>query len=76
MAMMFRETQMNKVIIPPDIEALATTAVNAAFDVHKELGPGLLESAYEAAFAHELGMKGVRRTVQDSGASIHAPRHS
>jgi len=28
--------------------------VNAAFAVHKELGPGLLESIYEACICHEL----------------------
>ena len=64
MAMMFRENQMDKVVIPPDVEVLATAAVNAAFDVHKELGPGLLESAYEAAFARELGMRSIRHRRQ------------
>ena len=39
---------------------MATMAVDAAFSVHKELGAGLLESAYEACFAHELELRGVR----------------
>ncbi|MBM3888910.1 MAG: GxxExxY protein [Verrucomicrobia bacterium] len=39
---------------------MATIAVEAAFEVHSELGPGLLESAYEACFAHELELRGVR----------------
>jgi len=30
----------------------------AAFKVHTELGPGLLESSYEAALAHELNKQG------------------
>ena len=49
-----------QIIIPQDIEAMTTLAVDAAFSVHKELGPGLLEGAYEACFAHELGLRGVK----------------
>jgi GxxExxY protein len=33
---------------------IAKIIVDAAFTVHKELGPGLLESVYEAALSHEL----------------------
>jgi GxxExxY protein len=50
---------VNRIIIPPEIERLATLAVDAAFAVHSELGPGLLESAYQACFVHELGLRGV-----------------
>ncbi|HEX8657725.1 MAG TPA: GxxExxY protein [Hymenobacter sp.] len=32
----------------------------AAYDVHVALGPGLLESAYEAALTHELRAAGLR----------------
>ena len=32
--------------------------VNAAFQVHKELGPGLLEKVYEVCFCHVLKQKG------------------
>jgi len=32
--------------------------VNAAFYVHKELGPGLLEKVYEVCFCHVLAKKG------------------
>lgn len=31
----------------------------AAIEVHRELGPGLLESSYEAAFAHELTLRNI-----------------
>jgi GxxExxY protein len=42
------------------LEKLATQVVNAAFEVHRELGPGLLESAYEMALCHELNLAGLR----------------
>ncbi|HBE73134.1 MAG TPA: GxxExxY protein [candidate division Zixibacteria bacterium] len=39
--------------------------VDCAINLHKELGPGLLESVYEAIFAHELERRGllVKRQV-------------
>src|SRR5262245_1487045 len=40
--------------IPQHIEELAKQVVDAAFSVHKSLGPGLLESVYEACLAYEL----------------------
>ena len=51
---------MKQIMIPRDVEEMATLAVDAAFAVHKELGPGLLESAYEGCFAHELELRDVR----------------
>jgi GxxExxY protein len=38
--------------------------VDAAMRVHSALGPGLLESAYEACLAHELRRRGCRVFVQ------------
>ena len=35
-------------------EEIGKAIVNAAFKVHKELGPGLLEKVYEVCLAHEL----------------------
>ncbi len=58
------ETPPEKVVIPQEIEALATIAVDAALEVHRQLGPGLLESAYEACFAHELELRGIRHQRQ------------
>jgi GxxExxY protein len=47
-------------------EAIAKVIVNAAFNVHKELGPGLLEKVYEACLAYEISKAGfeVKRQVE------------
>jgi GxxExxY protein len=42
------------------IDRIAKELVDAAFKVHSSLGPGLLESAYEACIAHELTKRGYR----------------
>jgi len=41
-----------------DIEAIATDVVDCAIKVHKTLGPGLLESAYQYCHAYELKKRG------------------
>ena len=48
-------------MIEPTIEhnRVAREIVDAAFAVHKALGPGLLESAYEQCLASELTKRGV-----------------
>ena len=43
-----------------DTEAIASIAVDAGLKVHRALGPGLLESAYEHCLVHELGLRGTR----------------
>lgn len=42
-----------------DVEALATIAVDCGLRVHKALGPGLLESAYEGVMAYEFSKLGL-----------------
>ena len=39
--------------------SLAETVIGAAIEVHRALGPGLLESAYEPCLARELILRGV-----------------
>jgi len=45
-------------------ERLAAQIVDAAIKVHRELGPGLLESVYEACLAHELVKRGIHVITQ------------
>ena len=40
-------------------ETIAEKIVDAAFTVHKILGPGLLERVYEVCFCHELSKRGL-----------------
>ena len=39
---------------------ISKQVVDAAFHLHTELGPGLLESVYEALLAHELELRGLQ----------------
>ena len=41
-----------------EFDRLSNVVIGAAIIVHKALGPGLLESAYEACTAHELTSNG------------------
>lgn len=38
---------------------LTGTVIGGAIDVHRALGPGLLESAYQECLCHELRLRGV-----------------
>lgn len=41
------------------VEEVASLAVDCGLQVHKDLGPGLLESAYETVLAHVFEKKGL-----------------
>jgi GxxExxY protein len=55
---------MNKEISHEE-DRIGKEIVNSAFQVHKELGPGLLEKVYEVCFCHVLTDKGfnVKRQI-------------
>ena len=42
-----------------EIELVATQLVDSMLAVHRELGPGLLESTYQACLAYELRDRGI-----------------
>ena len=41
------------------VNNVTSEVIGAAIEVHRELGPGLLESAYQACLACELGQRGL-----------------
>ncbi|MEX2113503.1 MAG: GxxExxY protein [Pirellulales bacterium] len=49
-----------------DVEAVVAQVVDAALQVHKALGPGLLESVYEACLCHELAKRRIQFVRQCS----------
>jgi GxxExxY protein len=52
------------VITAPRVNRITGAVISAAMKVHSHLGPGLLESAYEACLAHELRKQGIRVAQQ------------
>jgi GxxExxY protein len=42
------------------LNRITETIIGGAIDVHRALGPGLLESAYEACLAFELAQRGMK----------------
>lgn len=45
-------------------DELSNKVIGCAIEVHRELGPGLLESAYEQCLAHELRLHGIPCELQ------------
>lgn len=50
--------------LPSRIERVGHEVIGAAIEVHRLLGPGLLESVYEEALTHELVLRGLRSERQ------------
>jgi len=49
-----------------ELEQLTEQIIGAAIEVHRNLGPGLLESAYEECLCHELSLRGLSFKRQQS----------
>jgi len=47
-----------------DIDEIGTIIVDSAIKVHKSLGPGLLESAYQKCLAYELTKRGLKTACE------------
>lgn len=54
-----QDTKAPRTAIPTETDEVARAIVDAAFAVHSQLGPGLLESVYEICLVHELVKRGV-----------------
>jgi GxxExxY protein len=52
--------------IPQELNEISGKVVDAAFEVHSTLGPGLIESVYEACLTHELKQREVSFERQKS----------
>ena len=46
--------------VSPEVNQIGRAVMDAAFSVHRELGPGLLESVYEHCLASDLVRAGLQ----------------
>jgi len=53
------ETERRREAREEDVDRLTRRIIGFAIDVHRGLGPGLLESAYEACLCHDLAQAGI-----------------
>lgn len=58
------DTVFGKSDLPDWVEEIGRAVIGAAIEVHRELGPGMLEAVYEQALIHELGLHGLRAVRQ------------
>jgi GxxExxY protein len=56
--------------LSPQEEHIAAQIVDISVKIHKNLGPGLLESVYEKCFAYELSQRNLA-FVRQQAVSIH-----
>ena len=54
-----------------ELNALSGAIIDAAMEVHREFGPGLLERVYEAALAQELALRGISSSRQVAAPVIY-----
>ena len=56
----------NNMVSKKLVEDICYSVIGAYIEVHKELGPGMLESAYESCLMHELKIRGIKAKNQVS----------
>ena len=61
-----------------ELDDITEAIIDAAIQIHRDLGPGLLESVYEAVLARALEKRGLmwsdKRRFASSRISHHSPR--
>lgn len=50
----------NKLIVDEELEAITYKVIGLAIEVHRQLGPGLLESAYQQCLYYEIKNSGLK----------------
>jgi GxxExxY protein len=53
------------------LDALTESIIGAAIDVHRALGPGLLESVYESCLSFDLAERGLSVARQETVALVY-----
>ncbi len=48
-----------------EFEEISHRVIGCGIEVHKELGPGLLESTYKHCFSHELNLQGIPHRIEE-----------
>jgi GxxExxY protein len=64
--MNFLTTESTEITEKEGSNSLTGKIIGAAIEIHRALGPGLLESAYEACLIYELRLKKLRVEPQKS----------
>ena len=60
----FFTTELTENTEREDSNSLTGIIIGSAIEIHRALGPGLLESAYEACLHYELRLKGLQVEIQ------------
>ncbi len=61
--------------IPAETERVAKAIVDAAFQVHRALGPGLIESVYQTCLAFELHQRGLEFETEQAIPIVYKDVH-
>lgn len=56
---MFFDREKSRKLVESDLNSLSSDVIGACIEVHKSLGPGLLESVYHTCLCYELGRRGL-----------------
>ena len=56
--------ELNFEKLPDEYDIIGKKIVDAAYNVHRNLGPGLLEKVYEICFCHELEKRNLKYSRQ------------